>query len=249
MRLSACIFVFLFALTSLPALLAEEGELSPGEIMEKVFAGLPSEVLEFSGKLSSGSLRGNFDCSYEVEIVLGFGQDPVFTSYTVFDSLGRDPERLNVVRKGKNEVDLTFCRGDPFKAVAPPNLGDTVKETEVVWGDLTWSFLWWQPTRVLKKDSYRGRNCYVIELKPPQNTFDSANSQETRRLWVDQEMFMFLQMEVYLDDKPVRRLMVRGFKKMDEESNQWTVKDIEIRSLKLSRRTLLRIDTVRAQTN
>ncbi len=52
------------------------------------------------------------------------------------------------------------------------------------------------------------------------------------------KMHVFLQMEVWLAG-PARWLMVRSFKKID---GQWMVKDLEMRSVGLSHRTLLRIE-------
>ncbi len=218
--------------------------LSAAEIMERVRANLPEMPVMMRGQLRSGPLQGGFDHKYYVEIRWDFGRRPMTADYVLRDRFGGPLEQLFVLRHGPADVDVRYTRGEQAVSGALPPAHENIQATDVTWGDLMLSFLWWPATRLVGRDTFRGRDCLVVELAPPGTApaapdVAAAALPETRRLWVDEKMFVFLQMEVWLSGQPARRLMVRSFKKIND---QWMIKDLEMRAVGLSHRTLLQIE-------
>jgi len=248
MRILPHLFL-LFLLSAVEPLRAEgETPSAPAaeEVMRRVRDNLPQSPLVMRGELRSGPLRGGFDHTYYVEIRLDLGRRPMTADYILRDRFGGVLEQMRVLRHGPAEVDLRYTKGDQPASDTPPPPHEHIQATDVAWDDLTLSFLWWPATRLIGRDTFRGRDCLVLELAPQNAAPAAADAAtagaglpETRRLWVDEKMFVFLQMEVWLADRSARRLMVRCFKKIGE---QWMIKDLEMRALGLSHRTLLRVE-------
>lgn len=219
-------------------------EPAAGEIMRQVRANLPQAPVLMRGQLRSGPLQGGFEHDYSVEIRLDFSRQPMTADYVLRDSFGGLLEQLFVLRHGPADVDARYAQGAQAMSDKLPPPHASIQSTDVTWSDLMLSFLWWPALRMVGRDTFRGRDCVVVELAPP-GTAPAAPDDpaailpETCRLWVDEKMHVFLQMEVWLAGRPARRLMVRSFKKID---GQWMVKDLEMRSVGLSHRTLLRIE-------
>lgn len=207
-------------------------------IMVRVRDNLPRVPMQLRGRLRSGHLRGGFEHEYNVEIRLDTGRSPAMAEYALRDRFGAPVKQLTVMRYASGEVEW---RATPAGDISPTG---RIRETDITWEDLALAFLWWPVERRVGYDTFRGRRCVVLELTPPAGEV-TARPGETRRVWIDVRMPVVLQMEVRENGRPVRRLMARSFQKID---GQWMVKDMEMRSLDLSRRTILRIDDVVALT-
>lgn len=246
--INACVMFMALMSATAPLGAAEETpSLSAAEIMDLVRTNLPDVPVAMSGQLRSGPLQGGFKHKYYVEIAWDFGRRPMTADYVLRDQFGGILEQLYVLRHGPTDVDVRYASGtQPVSGKLPP-ANENIQATDVAWSDLTLSFLWWPTARLIGRDTFRGRDCLVVELIPPEtpaaNAADSVLP-ETRRLWVDEKLFVFLQMEVRLAGQPARRMITRSFKKIND---QWMVKDLEIRAIGLSHRSLLQIEDVKIQ--
>ena len=190
------------ALMSAAAPLCAEEEtpaLSAAEVMDLVRTNLPDVPVAMSGQLRSGPLQGGFKHKYYVEIAWDFGRRPMTADYILRDQFGGILEQLYVLRHGPTDVDVRYASGtQPVSGELPP-ANENIQATDVAWSDLTLSFLWWPTARLIGRDTFRGRDCLVVELIPPEAPATNATDgvlPETRRLWVD--LTCFSKMEVRL---------------------------------------------------
>ncbi|MCA1807907.1 MAG: outer membrane lipoprotein-sorting protein [Kiritimatiellia bacterium] len=215
-------------------------EITAEDVMRRVRANLPQHPVRITGRLRSGPLHSGFDNNFNVEINLDLGRKPALAGYLLRDRFGALLEQMTVMLHAPGAVEWQYQDG----AQAPPPLYEHIRRTDLTWSDLALSFLWWPARALTGFDSFRGRSCYVIDLAAPA-TVDAARPGETRRIWIDEKMFVLLQMEVRENDSLVRRLTVRSFQKIN---GQWMVKDMEMRSPEQARRTILSVDDVLSMT-
>lgn len=209
--------------------------ITPDAIMRRVRDTLPGKPVLIIGQLRCGPLWEGFDRSYHVEMRMDMSRTPMSAEYILRDQFGDVTEQLLMTRNSVEDVALQYRRGSES---ITPDLGGHILDTDITWGDISLAFLWWPDACLVGKDTFRGRDCLVLDLAPGK----LSDPPETRRLWVDEKIYAFLQMEVRVSGIPVRRLIARSFKKI---GGHWMVKDMEMRSLTRSHRTLLRVEEMR----
>jgi hypothetical protein len=218
-------------------------------LLDDVVARLPRDPLNIKGDLTVRRRRGVVVRRLKFEMFLQWGSTPSVARYTIRDAFGSDLEQLTVIRAADRARRFEYAQGNPLTAGAPPSLFGSIQSTDISWMDLALDFLWWKGGKVLQSDEVRGRSCYVVEVPAPADacaprpagTGDGAA--DTRyakvRLWIDKELHMLLRAQgMDGEDKPVRELWVKSFKKIDD---RWMIKDMEIQRHPVVHRTKLTI--------
>jgi len=156
--------------------------------------------------------------------------------YTITDAYGGSREQLIVEREPDRSPHYRYRRGDPLRDADVPNLYNRVKETDLTWLDLGFSYLWWPEGETTGTERIRGRFCYMVELPAP---YDDAGDFAYVKLWIDPKINMLLQAEAYdvIGDR-VRRMSIESFKKID---GVWFIKDIDIYTYPERSRTSMRV--------
>ncbi len=134
--------------------------------MRRVRANLPRTPVLMRGQLRSGPLQGGFDHDYSVEIRLDFGRQPMTADYVLRDSFGGLLEHLFVLRHGPADVDARYARDAQAMSDKLPPPQASIQSTDVTWGDLMLSFLWWPASRLV--GAIRSADdCLVVRLSAP----------------------------------------------------------------------------------
>ena len=108
-------------------------------------------------------------------------------------------------------------------------------------GDLAMPFLWWEVKSSLDRDKSRGRDCFVIDFESP-----GENEISRVRAWIDSSIFIVLRAESYgIDDKLLKQVVVKSFKKIDD---QWIIKDLEISEASSTVKTVVTVETMDVKT-
>ncbi|MFC1461244.1 outer membrane lipoprotein-sorting protein [Verrucomicrobiota bacterium] len=222
------------------------------DVLSKVRARMPGRPLLIKGRLLSGKRVGRMEKACYVDALLHLGQEPATARYTVTDLFGTPAEQLTVIRNPDLTPELRYEKGYPLKSAPAPDLDGAIQGTDITWNDLTLSFLWWQNGTVIGRENRRSRDCVILEFALPlhhqvknnngiQQSAGSA-ARPTVRLWIDEKLFMIIQMEEYdAKGNRLRRLSVKKIKKI---ADTWMVKDMEVRTYPSRHRTLLRIDNI-----
>lgn len=223
----------LFALTYLlvcvaPAETPAETNAPPSvkEILDSVLDRMPDKPVLISGRLTVQDRAQSVLRAYKVEMTLHVEKGALAGSYTLFDdSLGTTLEQLKVTRQAGGKPHYQYATGNPLAAAATPDVFSAIRDTGVTWSDLSFPFLWWRRGILAGTDSLKGRNCFVIDVRP-----DAVDGETgpvaTVRVWIDKQYRMLLQAEEYAANaKMLRRLSVQSFKKINEE---WMIKDIVV---------------------
>ena len=208
------------------------------EILAQVRANLPREALLIRGQILSGGRLGKLERVGHVEMFLDFGDDPASACYKINDAFGTTVEQMTTSMAEGGEAEFEYETGNPLQPAAAPGSEAFIRDTDFTWNDLSLLLLWRMDGRTVREESLRGRDCHVIEF-PGQAESSSTNSQT---VWIDTQMLVLIQMEE-LDGpgKLRRRMVVKNIKKI---SDQWMIKDLEIRSYPSLHHTLIRIDEV-----
>ncbi len=214
-----------------------KSELLPAnEALAQVRANLPREALLIKGQILSGGRLGKLARVGHVEMFLDFGGDPAIACYKINDAFGTTVEQMTTSMAEGGEAEFEYETGSPLRPAAAPGPAAFIRDTDFTWNDLGLLLLWRTDGRTVRKESLRGRDCYVIEFPGNAGGSASANSQT---VWIDTQLFVLIQMEE-LDGpgKLLRRMVVKNIKKI---SDRWMIKDLEIRSYPSLHHTLIRI--------
>jgi len=219
------------------------------QLLDDVVARLPREALTVSGELIVRRRKGVEVRRLGFEMYLNWGVQPSIARYTIRDAFGEDVERLTVERDARGLPTFRYAAGPPLAPAATPPLFDTIQQSDISWMDLALSFLWWPGGELVGREEVRGRQCFVVEVPAPASARGasegaSAVPYDAVRLWIDEDMRMLLQAEgLDAEGSVVRRLWVRSFKKSDD---RWMIKDMEVESYPVARRTKLHVSDVSA---
>jgi len=196
---------------------------SAQQLLDSVVAQMPNQPVLIVGRLGVRDRAQRTLRAYNVDIRLHINGKSVSGCYTLFDALGATLEQFKMEREPGKQPRYEYEKGDPLQSSPLPGLFDVIRDTGVSWSDLTFPFLWWRDGSVAGEDSYKGRDCFIVELCPPQS---EVKQPMKLRVWIDQKYRMFLKAEEYdAAGKMLRRLSVVSFKKINEE---WMVKDIAV---------------------
>ena len=221
---------------------------SAEEIMMEVRASMPSEPLLIRGRLLSGRRLGVLKHRFNIQAHMTIKNDAIAAKYTLIDYCDKSLEELTIIRNKMEPVRISYQKAYPLKPAPLPELDSMIENTDMTWNDLTLSFLWLKDGRTIGKDNKLARDCFILEFPvgcgsssaKEKNLTTQSDSPCRLRLWIDEKLFMFIQMEEYdANGKRRRRLSIKKIKKI---SDKWMIKEMEIRSYPERNRTLLRID-------
>jgi hypothetical protein len=206
------------------------------ELLRSVLDRLPAKPLKVSGEISIRKRHGIVERELLFNMALNWGAAPATALYVIRDAFGSELEQMTVIRTPGSPPEYEYAAGNPPVRADLPSLGAPVQGTDFSWLDLSLSFLWWTSGRILGHEVVRGRQCYVVEVRPSPGD-DCAYS--SVRLWVDKEIRMMLQAEAYgKGGEPARKLWVRSVKRIND---RWMIKDMDVESYPLAHRTKLTI--------
>lgn len=204
------------------------------EILAQVRANFPREMIFIKGQILSGGRLGKLERICYVEMLLDLGRDPALVRYRMNDAFGTPFEQMTISVTEGCEAEFEYETGNPLRPAACPPPAGMIKDTDVTWSDLSLLFLWRTDARTLREESLRGRDCYVLEF--------SCDESGIKTIWIDMQMLVLLQMEeLDADGRLQRRLTIKNIKKI---SDQWMIKNMEIRAYPALHHTLIRIDEV-----
>ena len=210
-------------------------------LLNEVLAQMPAEPIVISGRLWKGKYPRRVETNLRITARLDLGRDIAYASYSIKNYAGTALEALEDRRKAGENTTISYWKGDPPVKTALPDLRQKIQDMEITWLDLTLSFLWWHDGIMAGEDSARGRDCFLVDVKPPAG--ESANAGKIR-LWIDEDARTLLQAEEYSPQgKAVRRMSVLSFKEIDDK---WMVKDIEIQNLDNGVKTTLHVDDLKS---
>lgn len=223
---------------------------SAESLLAKVRARLPQETLTLKGQLMQAGRIGRLEPACRIEVLLDWGKTPPTARYTLKDNFGDPLARLTLRRLPEREPEITYEQGAPLKPAPTPDLSQPITNTDLTWNDLSFSFLWWPGGKLVGRDNIRGRDCWVVEVRPPpEKSGPPAGSMETlasARLWIDDHLIVLIQIEGYnAAGKLLRRLSVKNFKKIGD---LWMVKNVDLRRYPSQHRTQIRIEEVISAT-
>lgn len=210
---------------------------SATEILAQVRASLPREALLVKGQILSGGRLGKLERVCYIEMFLDFGADPAIVRYKISDTFGTPLEQMTISMTEGGETEYEYETGNPLKAEPAPQPTGVIMDTDVTWNDLSLLFLWRADGRTTRTENLRGRDCYVLEFPGTAGLIENLQV-----VWIDMQMLVLIQMEeLGGDGRLQRRMIVKNIKKISE---QWMIKNLEIRAYPSFHHTLIRIDEV-----
>jgi len=211
---------------------------SAAEILAQARAALPDEPLLIKGQIWTGGRIGKLERACHLEIFMELGEDPAVICCRLSDAFGTPFEKMTVTAWEDQPAEFEYETGAPLRRAAAPPAAATVLGTDLAWNDLSLLFLWRRDGRTLRMENLRGRDCYVIEF-PGQA---GASIENKKIIWIDAQIAVLLQMDdLDRNGELLRRMTVKNIKKI---SDQWMVKNTEIRAYPSLHHTQIRIDEV-----
>jgi len=235
------------------------------EILAQVRSNFPQETLLIKGQILSGGRIGKLERACYIETLLDLGEDPATVRYKISDAFGTPFEQMTISIADGCEAEFEYENGNPLQPAAAPPPTQVIMDTDVTWNDLSLLFLWRTDGRTTREESLRGRDCYVIEFpgndgvsignSPPKagppltekspaegGSASGGKIENLQFVWIDMQMLMLIQMEdIGREGALQRRMTVKNIKKI---SDQWMIKNMEIRRYPSLHHTLIRIDEV-----
>jgi len=204
------------------------------EILAQVRESLPREALLIKGQILSGGRLGKLERVCYIEMSLDFGADPAIVHYKISDTFGTPLEQMTISMSEGGETEYEYETGNPFKSAPAPQPTGVIRDTDVTWNDLSLLFLWRSDGRTAREENLRGRDCYILEFP--------RNEGGIQSVWIDMQMLVLIQMEeLDCGGRLQRRMIVKNIKKI---SDQWMIKNLEIRAYPSLHHTLIRVDEV-----
>lgn len=225
-----------------PHLAAAESFPPARTLLDRVILALPDIPLRITGDLTARARNGQTDLKKGVEMLLDWQADSPTARYTLRDAFGDTESHLAITWDSPRHPDFRYFVGQPLQAAPLPDLVSSIPGMDISWMDLSLSFLWWPEAVTKGREEVKGRLCWVVDLAAP----DAFAGCSGVRLWIDPKINIMLKAESYdSNDKPIRRLEVKSFKKINE---RWVIKDIELTSLPEKTKTVLRVRNVEDRT-
>ncbi|HMP75831.1 MAG TPA: outer membrane lipoprotein-sorting protein [Kiritimatiellia bacterium] len=242
-RLPTLVLLFTLASVIPPAFAQRIPEFPPArEMLNEVILALPDIPLRITGDLTARARDDAKDVRKGVEMLLDWQAQPPTARYTLRDAFGGAHSHLAITWEQPRRPDYRYFEGNPLQAAPLPDLVASIPGTDISWMDLSLSFLWWPDATTKGREDVRGRSCWVIDIPAP----DAFSGCSGVRLWIDPRIRIMLKAEAYgHDDKPMRRMDVKSFKKIND---RWVIKDIELTSLPARSKTVLRVRNVEDRT-
>lgn len=214
------------------------------QLLTQVVGNLPRQPLDLYGHIVTRKRRGVVVQKMGFQMKLRWGDSPPTATYTLTTPEGVHMETL-VQTLENDEPTLSFFTGGKRLKAPVPDLQQRIHGTDFSWADLSLSFLWWTPGATVESDSFKGRDCQVIEVRSPPSGGGNTGTQPLYsrvRLWIDNTAGMLLKAQARdHDDQEVRSLWVWSVKKIGET---WMIKDLEVKDVSTQTRTSIIVDRV-----
>jgi len=226
---------------SLCAIQASTDQEAAERVMANLHAALPPGPIGIEARMTTRARNGEQTAESEIEIVYAHTNGGFSVELTLYDAFGSLLEKVAVSGIGSDKTRYEYWKGEDLVPAEMPPLGNRIGASEFRWMDLTLSFLWWKGGQVAGFDSLKGRDCYNVDIRAPEDIEEVAGVE----LWIDSEMYALLRARFYDDEREtLKRFDVKSFSKSGE---LWMAKDIDMRSHPSQRRTRLRVRKVSAQ--
>ncbi len=204
-------------------------------VLQVVRSRFPSEPVSISGTITVRRRRGVVVKEMGYQVDAKWSNDGGTLDFRVTDAFGREADEVQVSFAG-GQAALIKREGDGL-------VGDSgmIGGTALNCGDLAMPFLWWPDGEIVKREKTRGRECYVLDLKPGQ-----PGEVARVRAWIDSSIFIVLKAESYgADKKLIKQVTVKSFKKVED---QWMIKDLEVIMGSAADKTVVTVDSMETQS-
>jgi hypothetical protein len=133
-----------------------------------------------------------------------------------------DPDETLELRLGENSSRLELVSDAGTEKVGASKLQEKIRGTIVLYGDLTFKFLYWPTPRVVGEENVRTRKCWKLQLRAPSHDSPYSNV----LLWVDKASGALMRMEGYdWDAKIIKRFEVVSAQKIER---RWFLKQMRV---------------------
>lgn len=204
-------------------------------LLEAVRSRFPSEPVSISGSITVRRRRGVVVKEMGYELDARWMRTGADIKCVITDALGRASDRVHVSFADGASPEVKR-EGDGLVAA-----DGSVTDTALNCADLAMPFLWWPNAELSGKASIRGRDSYIVDLKPAK-----ASEHARVRAWIDSSIFIVLQAEIYDGkDNLLKQVDVKSFKKIDDK---WMIKDLEISVASAADKTVVTVDDMETAT-
>lgn len=229
----------------------ESESITANQLLDEVLLRLPREPLVITGEFIVRRRKGIVIKKVNFEVLVRWGDNPVFANYTIRDTAGDTLEQLCITRDGNNPPRYNYARGNPLVHAEMPGLFNRIQDSDITWADLTLSFLWWRDASIAGVETIKGYSCYIVDVVPPDSVVgvntNAALPYASVRLWIEKKNRVLLQAEGRaVDGTPIRIMWVKSVKKIND---RWMIKDMEVESHPSTHRTRLHIEDVQPANN
>jgi len=227
--------LLLLLVASSAAETVELPETDAKSVLHSVRSSFPSEPVSIQGTITVRRRRGVVVKEMGYRVAGKWSDAGADLKCVITDGLGRESDEVAVAFKAGSDATLTRS-GDGLVADDGAVIG-----TALSCADLAMPFLWWQNSKLIKKEKTRGRDSYVLDLRPGK---DGAVSRV--RAWIDSSIFVVLKAETYdAEEKLKKSVTVKSFKKIYD---QWMIKDMEVIMASAPDKTVVTVDAMEIKT-
>lgn len=137
-----------------------------------------------------------------------------------------DPSQVILVdTRNKNFALYEGTNGQQPAAVNPSKYGQSVRDTDATYDDLSMRFLYWPNARIVKNDRIKNRDAWLVRVLNPDGRGDYA----TVDVWIDKGSGGMLKMIGYnRSGRPIRRFEVLSGKKFGDI---WMIDEMRIETI------------------
>src|SRR4051812_29760425 len=136
-----------------------------------------------------------------------------------------NPAETLQLQIGETESRLEVVTQSGAEKIKPADFDEKVRGTNVTYEDLALKFLYWSNAEVLGSDNIRTRNCWKLQLRPP----NQRSQYGSIVLWVDKAGGALMRMEGYnAAGQLIRRFEVVSAQRIE---NRWFLKRMRIEQL------------------
>jgi len=211
-----------FFASTLPA--QAQGEETPGFLNKPIDQLTGDEVLrlvrysytlfdqDFSGVLRTGIAR-------RVPFLMSLKPESI---RFIFD----DPAQVILLDTSAQNFSLhEGIGGQALQPVDPSKYGDTIRDTDATYDDLSMRFLYWPDARIIRHNRFKQRDCWEVRVRNP----DGRGAYATVDVWIDKESGGILKMMGYnAEGRPVRNFEVLSGRKFGDV---WMIDEMRIETL------------------
>jgi len=224
--------------------LAEESTNTPtaAELMDKVLSGMPQTPIHIRSRVAVKTGSKRTIMALRLHITLCITPTNATGKYVFADNADEPFAELNVTRTVGKRAVYDYKRGSPMQPASMPALSEPAEGTDIAWMDLAMPFLWWRDGEIVDSDTTRGRDCWVVVLRPPAG---EAGYEGSVKVWIDKKFFMVLRAEQFNPkSEKTRYMVVESFKKINEE---WMIKDIIVKRTDTRASTVITVIDMEAE--